>query len=1027
MTTTLPIDTAPDAEGRRLLDALEAASLLLEQTLPSRDVVQRLLEVTAKLYPADAHALWTHNAREHLWTVAASRGLSPQYADLSLREQVRSLGTDPVAIVDVDLNELVGDRRAMYETEGIRSLFIIPLHAYGEGSATLVSYYRTRHTFTEEDVTVARILARLASAALRSHKLDRLTEVGRVVSAELDLERLVQAVTDAATELTGAQFGAFFYNVLNERGESYTLYTISGVPREAFSKFPMPRNTPIFAPTFQGTGTVVSANIRRDPRYGKMPPHHGMPEGHLPVVSYLAVPVMSRTGEVLGGLFFGHADEGIFTESEVRIAEGLAAQASIGIDNARLYETLQRDRAVFARNERRYRSLVLATPTAQTIAIAALDGSITEDIPAWRAITGQTFEELRDHGWLNAVHAGDREAVREAWQAALAGRTLFEQHFRVRQTDGTYRWFAGKGVPVVADDGTMTEWIITATDIHDHKTSEDHLKFLAKAHELFSASLDYETTLKTLARVAVPDLADWCAVDIADETELYRRLAVAHVSPERIELARELRERYPPNAATDRVVNVLKTGQSELIPVVTDEMIVAGARDPEHLRVLRELNIRSFMVVPLRSRGQTLGAVTFVSSTWRRFTPTDLAHAEEFAHRASVAIDNARLYGRAQEANRAKDEFLATLSHELRTPMTAVLGWARMLRMGVDPGEYQTAIEAIEQSAQAQAQIIDDILDVSRIISGKLRIDPKPVDLRQIAESALTTVSHAAKAKGVAIEMSMAADVPAIAGDSHRLQQVIWNLLANAIKFTPRGGAVRLEVLRVGSLVRVVVRDTGRGIARDFLPHVFEAFRQEDSSTTREFGGLGLGLAIVKYLVELHGGRIAVASDGERRGASFIVDLPVLERGPNGDEQSVEELLASAVPNSDLLPSLKGLTVLVIDDQVFTRDLLCSILRRCQAQVMVAASVVEALELLQQTTPDVVVCDIAMPEHDGFTFLSELRLLPAPVSARPVIALTAFGRPEDRDRIMDAGFDAYLKKPVEPVELATTVARIAKR
>ncbi|HEX7151626.1 MAG TPA: GAF domain-containing protein [Thermoanaerobaculia bacterium] len=1024
MSTATPIDIAPPAESRRLLDALEAASALLEQKLSSRDVVQRLLDAAEKLYPADAHALWTHNSREHMWRIAASRGLSQEFTSVTAVQESRLAMLQPLTIEDVDLAPNLGSRRELYAAEGIRSILVVPLHAFGEGSASLVSYYHQQRTFDEEDAQVGRIFAQIASAALRSHKIDRLTEVTRVVSAELDLERLVQSVTDAATELTGAQFGAFFYNVLNDRGESYMLYTISGVPREAFSKFPMPRNTPIFAPTFEGTGTVVSANIRRDPRYGTMPPHHGMPEGHLPVVSYLAVPVVARTGEVLGGLFFGHEEEGIFTESEVRIAEGLAAQAAVGIDNARLYETLQRDRALFARNERRYRSLVLATPTPQAVSIATADGSFAEDSPSWRAITGHTVEQMQGHGWAEAVHPDDRPRVVEAWREALGSRTMFQETFRLRNADGVFRWFASKGVPVLGDDGNVVEWVTTSTDIHDRKTGEDHLAFLAKANELFAASLDYETTLATLARVAVPDLADWCAVDVADDHEGYRRLAVAHVSPARVALAHELRERYPPDPRTDRVLQVMRTGKSDLISDIPDAMIAAAAVDEEHLRILRELGLRSSMIVPLRARGRMLGAVTFVSSSWRRFTEIDLAHAEEFARRASIAIENARLYGRAQEANRAKDEFLATLSHELRTPMTAVLGWARMLRMGLDEDEFRTGLAAIEQSAQAQAQIIDDILDVSRIISGKLRIDPKPVDIRQIADAALTTVRPAATAKGVTIETVLAPEVPSIAGDSNRLQQVIWNLLSNGIKFTPRGGTVRLAISPAGSLVRIVVQDSGRGISPEFLPHVFETFRQEDSSTTREYSGLGLGLAIVHYLVELHGGRITASSEGEGRGATFTVDLPVLERGPRGTEQNVEALIEAAVPDPALLPSLEGSTVLVIDDQLFTRDMLRSIMRRCHAKVLLAESVERAMDLLREKVPDAVICDIAMPDQDGFAFLEQFRLLPEPLSRRPVLALTAFGRPEDRDRILAAGFDAYMKKPVEPVELAIAVAKL---
>jgi PAS domain S-box-containing protein len=1015
------------AAGDRFTALLEASSLM-RQGLSTREIADRLIELCGRLIPADAIAIWRLESREHIWSIMASRGLSPEYVGVTLPEtsdgSTARLLKQPFIVDDPPHWQDVRGRSALYDGEGIKRMLILPLMIRGEAAGTISCYFRHQRELSADDLSAAEAFASVASNALSVSKLDRLADVARIVSGELDLDKVVQAITDAATELTGAHFGAFFYNVVNDAGESYMLYTISGVPREAFSKFPMPRNTDIFAPTFAGAGTVRSANIQKDSRYGKNAPYFGMPAGHLPVVSYLAVPVITRDGNVLGGLFFGHADEGVFSEGEERLAEALAAQAAVAIDNARLYKTLREDRAQSAARERRYRSLVLATPTRQSISTATAEGLREEDSPSWRELTGLTFEQMRGRGWLDAIFDADRQRVERAWDEAIASQTLFEQQYRLRMADGSYRWFASRAVPVYDAEGAVTEWIGTTTDVHDARVTEDARRFLAKATELFASSLDYEKTLTTLTSLAVPALADWCAVDIADETHPpHRRLAVAHVDPAKTEYAWEFYRKHPPDPENDQVAAVMRTGQPQLVTTVPEGMLERMVKDEEQLRIVRELGLFSWMIVPLHSRGRVLGAITFVSSdSRRRFTELDLQQAEEFASRASVAIDNALLYRDAQAANRAKDEFLATLSHELRTPMTSILGWARMLSMGLSPEESRDAVDAIEKSAQVQAQLIDDILDVSRIISGKLRVNPEPVDLRTVAQAALATVHPAAQAKNIEILTSFPPTVPAVAADEGRLQQVIWNLLSNAIKFTPRGGTVTLRIGVVGSLLRLTVRDTGEGIAREFLPHAFEAFRQADSSTTRVHGGIGLGLAIVRYIVELHGGRVSVASEGVGKGTTFTVDLPVVESAPMVAPPHVEKTSPGSRAAASPLPSLAGVKVLAIDDQPYTRDIVAAILRRCGAEVSTADSASAGLEQAAATSPDVIVCDIAMPQEDGYAFVRQLRAMKdAKLANLPVIALTAFGRSEDRDTALSSGFDDYLKKPVEPADLANAV------
>jgi PAS domain S-box-containing protein len=1023
---------APAVAPAAVVHALHSLAKLARANVAGKELREQIVEQAQSLFGADAVALWRLESRDHIWRISAVRGLSEDYSHDAIpatsTNDAATILPGPRFVGDVGGWAAVDPRRSLYATEGIVAFLVIPLKIRGETAGTITCYYRTpRPAMAETELEAAAAFGEIASVALSAERYDQLADVARDVAGRLDLEAVVQRITDAATTLTGAQFGAFFYNVLRADGEAYTLYTISGVPRELFEKFPMPRNTEVFAPTFAGTGTMRSANIMKDPRYGKNEPYYGMPEGHLPVVSYLAVPVVSHTGEVLGGLFFGHSAEGIFGETEEKVVEALAAHAAVAIDNVRLYERLEHDRAALRKEERRYRSLVLATPARQAIALNSADGHMVQDSPSWREITGQTAEEILGRGWLDAVHPDHRGRVAAAWDAAIASRTIFDQEYLLRQTDGSYRWFADKTVPVYGEDGLVEEWIGSAVDIHDQHVAQEGLKFLARANELFASSLDYRETLKNVTFLAVPRIADWCAIDMIDTTgESPRdRVAIAHVDPAKLALAEEFVANYPPDPETSAVDRVMRTGASELIPYIPDELLVNAAKSPEHLRMLRELGIMSSMVVPLRSRGAVIGAITFVASD-RRFTPQDLTHAEELAYRASIAVENARLYSAAQAANRAKDEFLATLSHELRTPMTAVLGWSRMLKLGLSDAEATVAIDAIEHGATIQAQLIDDVLDVSRIMSGKLTFKPNPTDLGMVAHAAITTVHPAAVAKGIEVLTSIPPVLPVIAGDEGRLQQIVWNLLSNAIKFTPRGGSVTLRIVHTGSILRLTVSDTGEGIEREFLPYVFEPFRQADSSMTRAHGGIGLGLAIVRSLVELHGGQIRADSPGKGLGSTFTLELPVMEAAPAlVGKPNLER--AVLPPASTLLPSLAGLAVLVIDDQEYTRDIVAAILRRTSATVETAGSVREGLQLFRKLEPHVVVCDIAMPGEDGYVFLREIRARPDASSKTPILALTAFGRPEDRIRALDAGFDAYLKKPVDPAELAENVQRLTMR
>jgi PAS domain S-box-containing protein len=558
-----------------------------------------------------------------------------------------------------------------------------------------------------------------AEMALRQEVEVRATlaHVGASLAGELRSDQLIQAVTDASTKLTDAEFGAFFYNVTDDNGDAYALYALAGAPKEAFASFPHPRATQIFGPTFRGDAIIRLDDVTADSRYGQNPPFNGMPQGHLPVRSYLAVPVLGREGIVLGGLFFGHSQVGVFTQRHELLAAGVA-------------------------------------------------------------------------GW------------------------------------------------------------------------------------------------------------------------------------------------------------------------------------------------------------------------------------------AAIALDNARLYQEAAEANRLKDEFLATLSHELRTPLNAVLGWAHMLREGtMQPAMHQRALESVERNARAQAQLVEDLLDVSRIMAGKLQVKTDAIDLASVVTNAVETVRAGVTAKRLNLHVVVPADQRVVvSGDADRLQQVVWNLVSNAIKFTPAGGRVDIELGRVESRAALVVRDTGQGIDPAFRPHLFQRFRQMDAAKTRRHGGLGLGLSIVRHLVEAHGGTVTAESDGLNRGATFRVELP-LRAVDLGDAKTA----VGAIPPTRR--NLAGVRALIVDDEPDARELTRYVVESRGATVFIACSAGEALHRLANEAFDILVADIGMPDQDGLALIRALRSLPggSPNRDIPAIALTAFASVRERDEAVAAGFTAHLGKPVDPEQLIVAISTLVGR
>ena len=425
-----------------------------------------------------------------------------------------------------------------------------------------------------------------------------------------------------------------------------------------------------------------------------------------------------------------------------------------------------------------------------------------------------------------------------------------------------------------------------------------------------------------------------------------------------------------------------------------------------------------------------MGALTLVTAeSGRVYNDDDFRFAQDVAFRAALAVDNARAYDDAQMANRLKDEFLATLSHELRTPLNAILGYSRLVQSGMlTPDKHTHALQAVERNATALTQIVEDVLDVSRIISGKIRLDVQPVDLPRVVSDAVETVLPASEAKHIRVHTILDPSAAPISGDPDRLQQIVWNLVSNAVKFTPKDGVVQVRLERVNSHVEIIVSDTGVGISPDFLPHIFERFRQADSGTTREHAGIGLGLAIVRHLVELHGGTIHAASGGSDKGSTFRVRLPLMivhhESPPERRRQATSETAGA----DTRLPDLVGLTVLAADDDADARALVSETLGSRGANVIVVESADEAIAALQTIRPDVVITDIGMAYTDGFELLKRIRQSnDQTIREVPAAALTAYARAEDRMKVLQGGFQMHLVKPIDPAELIVAVAVLAKR
>ncbi|WP_141510026.1 PAS domain S-box protein [Ramlibacter sp. WS9] len=586
--------------------------------------------------------------------------------------------------------------------------------------------------------------------------------------------------------------------------------------------------------------------------------------------------------------------------------------------------------------------------------------------------------------------------------------------YRVLWPDGTVHWLEGRGRALL--DAKGEPWAVAGVcmDVTARKNTEADLKFLADASAELAGLADYQATLDKVAHLAVPHFADWCAVDMLDETGAMQRVAVAHVDPEREQLARELHRHFPHDPAKIAGVgpwNVVHTGEPERLAEIPDEMLAASVTNPDYLAALRALGLHSYMGLPLTVRGKTLGVICFATAeSPRRYTAQDQALAADLARRAAVAIENATLLRTLRESDRAKDVFLATLAHELRNPLAPVWnGLSIIRRIPTDAPRVVQIADMIERQVAQLTRLVDDLLDVSRISTGKIELRRQPTNLVSIISSAIETSRPHIEACQHRLSVSFPDEPTDLEADPLRLAQVFSNLLNNAARYTRPGGNIDVIMQAAPDHFTVRVRDNGAGIPRDMLVKIFALFTQVTHPAQRHHGGLGIGLSLVEGLVRLHGGRVEAHSEGLGKGSEFVVWLP---RTP--------QAASDAKPEDDTTwPVPAGQSarrILVVDDNRDAAETLAELLRMLGNEVALSRDGLGALARVPVFRPDVVLLDIGLPDISGYEVARRVRGLTG-VRQPWLVALTGWGQHEDKQRAAEAGFDDHWTKPVDPARL----------
>lgn len=629
---------------------------------------------------------------------------------------------------------------------------------------------------------------------------------------------------------------------------------------------------------------------------------------------------------------------------------------------------------------------------------------------------GGTLDDFK-----SLVHPADRQSVAAAIRHSMEVDPNYEVEFRVIWRNGGVHWISAKGMVLPGSDGRPERLIGLAMDITHRHRAEHASKFLADASAALAVLVDFDSTLQKVASLAVPHFADWATVDLLEANGSLRRVAVAHVDRTKIALAHELHRRFPPDQeALHGVWHIIRSGKAELISEINDTVLSETIRDPELIALLRELGLKSYIGVPLKVRGKTLGVATFISAeSGYLYDATDLAVAHELADRGAIAIENTRLYHELRDADRRKDEFLATLAHELRNPLAPLRNSVQILKMSrVDSETLQQTRDMMERQVQHLVRLVDDLLDVSRVMRGKIELRREHIEMATIVARAVETATPFIEGPGHQLEISLPDESLRLYADPVRLVQVVGNLLTNAAKYSEANGHIWLRARREGNEAVLSIKDTGIGIAPDMLPHVFELFVQADSATSKAQGGLGIGLTLVKNLVELHKGNVSARSEGLGKGAEFIVRLPL---------SFPEQNLMTSTDESETMPEslIVSHRLLVVDDNYDAAMSLAILLRLMGHTVEVAHDGSAAVQIVRSSKPDLVFLDIGMPGMDGYEVARQIRGTPG-LERTVLAALTGWGQQEDRRRTAEAGFDYHLVKPPEPELIQQLISGLPK-
>ena len=921
---------------------------------------------------------------------------------------------------------------------------------------------------------------------------------------------------------------------------------------------------------FLANEPCVTDDVVTDPRFAEAADAYL----NVQIRAMITIP-LHKAGRFVAAMAVHQATPRAWTAEEIELVRLVAARCWEAIERARVARSLRQ-------SEGQYR--YLAEGLGEFLWSSLPDGRSEFVNRFWREYTGLSQEETGGDGWSRVVHPDDVAPLQERVAAGQALGEGYEFEYRVRRaSDGMYRWFLGRSMPIRDGDGRVYKWVGSGVDIHDRKVAAGRQRLLAEAGRILGSSLDYEATLAQVSKLVVPLFSDWCALDLLADDGGVRRLSVVHKDPAKLELADAFRRRYPPRPDdAGGLMMVLRTGEPILHKVLTDDQLVQGARDAEHLATIRALELRSFLIVPLTARGRTLGALTLaISETSRHFDEDDLALATEIGNRAALAVDNARLFSQGQEAarrreealslhrsveeqltllveasgslsasldlpsvldavlalshrlvaadayavwrydaasgrwgiahgaglseeytrtsirvldetpsmptapviaedvlalpmlgdreaayaaegirsllavplkvhgavtgtlvfyyraphrvsevevrvatalanlagsavgtaelygvlkanDRKKDEFLAMLAHELRNPLAAVGNAVSVLKMSDDPDDVAFARDVVGRQVRQLTRLIDDLLDVSRINSGKIRLRAESVDARTILDGAVVSVRPLIDERTHELITSYASEPLPIRADPTRIEQIAVNLLTNAAKYTESGGRIWLDARTEADQVVIRVRDDGIGIPPDRLPEMFELFAQGERSIARSEGGLGIGLTIVRKLAELHGGTVTATSAGTGKGSEFVVRLPLARRP--------EEAPATARPA--LGGPTTGSRILIVDDNADTAMALERLLKRMGNRVETVHDGPAAVVAAPGFRPQFVLLDIGLPGMDGYEVARRLKA-DAVCKAAVIIAISGYGQDEDRRRSRAAGFDHHLVKPVD--------------